>query len=395
MVYFFPMKPCALYVHIPFCASRCSYCDFTTYAGVERLIPRYVRALRTEIELLAGSREEKTALASLYLGGGTPSLLSSRQIKELLDCIRVSFSLQQEAEITLEANPGTVDSKYLGEIRTSGVNRLSLGVQTTHPQQLRLLCRDHSPQDILRAVSSVREAGFDNLSLDLIYGLPEHSLLSWQSTVEQALALEPEHLSLYSLTVEPGTRLSGQIERGVLSAPDADTAAELLQWAAGRLRKAGLRQYELANWALPGNHSRHNLAYWRMAPYLGVGAAAHGYGEGIRTENTADLGEYLRRLEKDSGRERSFPLTPATAAWHRLTRQEEMEEVVIMGLRLTREGVSRGDFQHRFGVELTEVYREPIETLHRAGLLTWAGDRLLLTARGRMLGNRVFVRFLT
>ena len=384
----------SLYIHVPFCQQRCSYCDFNTYAGQDELQARYVEALRREIALLAAAAGESLAVHTIYFGGGTPSLLTPRQIESVLESIVHYFSLQEGAEISLETNPDTVDAVYLRALRSAGVNRLSLGVQSAHPDDLRLLGRHHDFVAVIRAVAWARKAGFENLNLDLIFGIPHQPLARWQRTLNQALALKPEHFSLYALTLEHGTPLAHWVGRGLLPAPDGDLAADMYLWADERLQEEGYAQYEISNWAQPGKACRHNLQYWRSQPYLGLGAGAHGYVTGVRTVNVLTPAGYIHRLSTDA-QPRPFPRTPATVEVRPLSPADEMAEMMMMGLRLTQEGVSQRAFARRFGREMLAVYGQPVRHLVRQGLLTWSadGDRLRLTNRGRLLGNWVFREF--
>lgn len=393
------MVPLSVYVHIPFCRKRCSYCDFNTCAGNERWIPDYLAALNAEIEKVAAAGAGPLAVHSVYFGGGTPSLLSVGQVAQVLDTLRKNFVLQSNAEITLEANPGTVDLALLAGLQGAGVNRLSLGMQTAHADELVLLDRLHDMTRTIRAVQLARQAGFTNLSLDLIYGLPDQSLSRWQASLEMALLLAPEHLSLYALTLEPETRLYEWVRRGLVGFPDDDVAADMYEWAMLRLAQAGYQQYEISNWArtLPTGQllaSRHNLQYWLNLPYLGFGSGAHGSAAGVRTANVSDLQTYLSRCQSlPAGR---FPAGPAVAQVLEIDRYTEMQETMMVGLRLTEEGVSQTNFEKRFGQHLLDVFGKEIEELRGYGLLEWGGaggDRLRLTPRGRGLGNQVFMRF--
>jgi oxygen-independent coproporphyrinogen-3 oxidase len=384
----------SLYFHIPFCRHRCSYCDFNTYAGQEHLRGAYVAALCKEIALVAASANERLAVHTIYFGGGTPSLLSPAQIGHILETTARHFALSAQAEISLEANPGTVDAHALKALRSVGINRLSLGVQSAHPDDLRLLEREHDFVTVIRTVAWARAAGFDNLNLDLMFGLPHQSLERWQGALEQAAALQPEHFSLYALTLEHGTPLAHWVARGLLPDPDPDLAAEMYLWADKLLQENGYTQYEISNWARPGMACRHNLQYWRNQPYLGLGAGAHGYAAGVRTVNVLTPAGYIRRL-KAGERPSVFPRTPATVSVRRLSPADEMAETMMMGLRLTEEGVSRSVFARRFGKDMVAVYGPAIRRLVVQGLLRWSedGESLRLTARGRLLGNWVFREF--
>lgn len=394
------MSACSIYLHIPFCRHRCCYCDFNTYAGQEDLIPAYVSALCREIELLAAAADQHLQIGTIFFGGGTPSLLSAAHLHRILAVLTDRFKLHPNAEITLEANPGTISAGYLRELRSSGVTRLSFGMQSADPHELALLERDHEFGDVASAVAWARKAGFENLSLDLIFGLPHQTIRSWQQNLSLAVSLHPEHLSLYALTLEHGTPLQSWVAKGLLSEPDADLAAEMYEWADQYLAKSGYEQYEISNWA--GSiragadlRCRHNLQYWRNLPFMGLGAGAHGFAGGARTANVLSPAAYIQRLQ--NGRSREFPRTPATAELQFIDKETEMGETMMMGLRLTREGVSKDAFKERFGISLEEKYGPEIRELQSIGLLEWAeedNDRLRLTSRGRLLGNQVFMQFI-
>jgi oxygen-independent coproporphyrinogen-3 oxidase len=389
--------PYSVYLHIPFCTHRCGYCDFNTYAGLEDLIPAYVGALCREIALLGESAGQRLPVHTVFFGGGTPSLLPPAELRRILEALGEAFELLSDVEVTLEANPGTVTRDTLSAYRSLGVNRLSLGMQSASPEELRILEREHSVFGVIQAVKAARQAGFENLNLDLIFGLPGQLLAGWQRSLELALGLGPEHLSLYALTVEHGTPLSHWVGRGLLPEPDPDLAADMYEWAAERLEQAGFGQYEISNWARrDGNGGlracRHNLQYWRNQPYLGLGAGAHGYAGGFRVANVLVPAAYIQRLRE--GGVQPFPRTPAAASATPIDRAAEIGETMMMGLRLTSEGVSARAFGERFGVPLGELFAKPIDKLTRQGLLEWTGERLRLTERGKLLGNRVFVEFI-
>ncbi len=426
------MDPVSIYLHIPFCTHRCGYCDFNTYAGLEAHIPEYVSALCAEIEWVAASAGEKLPVHTIFFGGGTPSLLPTVEVECILTSLQNAFDLQAGPEISLEANPGTLTRNYLRNLRSLGVNRLSLGVQSAHPGELKLLERIHTYPEAIQSVAWARQAGFDNLNLDLIFGLPEQSLTTWQKTLQLALGLNPEHFSLYALTIEQDTPFGRWSKRGLLSPPDPDLAADMYEWAAEQLDRCGYAQYEISNWAKnspPAPVSspsagtayacRHNLQYWHNLPYLGLGAGAHGYAAGYRTENVLSPVKYIqwfresqqstgnsqqvnqheaRSAVSQTGAEMGFPWSPATQAIHPIDRQTEIGETMMMGLRLTQEGVSEREFSRRFGQSLEELFRVQIERSENLGLLEWAsynGNRVLrLTAKGRLLGNQVFMEFI-
>lgn len=392
----------SIYLHIPFCIHRCGYCDFNTYAGQEDKIGEYVSALSREIEQAGAAAEqhlgEKLPVHTIFFGGGTPSLLPVDGVASILRALQKAFAWQEPVEVSLEANPGTLSLDYLRSLRALGINRLSLGVQSANPEELRLLERQHDFPDVIRSVKWARQAGFDNLNLDLIFGLPSQSLETWQHTVDLALGLQPDHLSMYALTLEHGTPMAHWAARGLIEEPDGDLAADMYEWASGRLNAAGFCQYEISNWAREEGGEilscKHNLQYWHNQPYLGLGAGAHGYANGVRTANVLAPATYIKRCLE--GSLRPFPLTPATQNSIRIDGQAEIGETLMMGLRLTHEGVSRQEFAARFGRDLAETFPEEIDDLIQKSLVEWGGeqnDRLRLTPYGRLLGNQVFSRF--
>ncbi len=384
----------SLYFHIPFCVHRCAYCDFNTYAGQEALIPAYVDALCNEIRCVASSAPQRLTAHSIFFGGGTPSLLSADKFESILKAARDSFDLTPDAEISLEANPGTVTLDTLRDLHSLGFNRISLGVQSVQPDELRQLERIHDYFDVIDAVTWARRAGFDNLNLDLIFGLPEQTFTHWQASVRLILGLRPEHLSLYALTVEHGTPFGRWAQRGLLSLPDPDAAADMYEWAGEALEAAGFEQYEISNWAKPDRQCRHNLTYWRNHPYLGFGAGAHGSSGGLRVANLLRIRTYIEHLRPDHLLSNYvFPLSPATKSQIRISKHVEMQETMMTGLRLTDEGVSSEVFSDRFGLQMREVFGREIDELIGLSLLEWVGPVLRLTKRGRLLGNQVFMRF--
>jgi oxygen-independent coproporphyrinogen-3 oxidase len=413
--------PYSLYLHIPFCKHRCAYCDFNTYAGQEDSIPAYVEALVREINFVDQQLDHATIRPSdyrtagtVFFGGGTPSLLSGPQFASVMDALRSAFAFTADAEISIEANPGTISPEKLAAIRAAGINRISFGVQSANTEELRMLERIHDFFTVIEAVSTARQAGFDNLNLDLIYGLPEQTLSTWQNTVRRVVDLQPEHISAYALTLEHGTPFGRWAAKGLLPLPDPDLAAEMYEWADEFFEANGYVQYEISNWAriVKGQMSkvndlrhstfdlrpefacRHNLQYWRGLPYLAFGAGAHGYANGYRYSNVLRIKTYIERITNLPIADYQFPLTPATVNHHLQTESDDMGEFMMTGLRLTREGVSDADFRSRFGRGLFDVYEKEAGDLIRKGLLEWTGERLRLTRRGRLLGNQVFMQFI-
>jgi oxygen-independent coproporphyrinogen III oxidase len=393
-------EPFSLYLHIPFCRHRCGYCDFNTYAGLEGLIDVYCQALRRELVMVARSTRKRLPVHTIFFGGGTPSLLPASEIAAILETIDTHYQVSEGAEISLEANPGTVSRTTLENLRTAGINRLSFGVQSVHDDELRVLEREHSYFDVIQAVKDARLAGFDNLNLDLIFGLPAQALESWQKTLDLAMGLAPEHFALYALTLEHGTPMLQWAQKGLIPWPDPDLAADMYEWALARLASAGYEQYEISNWARRSKSGElraclHNLQYWRSLPYLGFGAGAHGYAAGVRTANVLGPAAYIQRMM--AGESMKFPRTPATVGATQTAPEMAMGEMMMMGLRLTEEGVADDEFVRRFGMSLQEAYEPQITRVIKLGLLEWVGEkqnRLRLTQAGRLLGNQVFVEFI-
>ena len=295
--------PLALYLHIPFCVARCHYCDFNTFAGLDALFEPYAAALREEIHR-AGEIRGHPAVRTLFIGGGTPTALPASLLASLLDACRESFDVQTDAEITCEANPGITDADVFAALRDMGVNRLSMGVQSLDDRELAWLGRIHGAAEAETAFAAARRAGFANINLDFMFGLPGQAAATWRNTLERATALGPEHISLYSLTVEHGTPLYDAVRRGVQPAPEDDLAADFYLLASDLLARAGYEQYEISNWARSGFQCRHNLVYWRNEPYLGFGAGAHSFdfdpgepGAGRRGWNVRPVPAYIKRIQ--------------------------------------------------------------------------------------------------
>ena len=388
-------RPEGLYVHIPFCATKCPYCDFNTYAGIEAMMEPYLAALREEIELW-GAVMNGPRLDTVFFGGGTPSYLPAGSIAMLLDAVRGAFRLADGAEITAEANPDDLDTGKLASLLDAGVNRLSIGVQSLDDDLLRLLGRRHSAREALEAFRAARQSGFDNVSIDLMYGLPDQTLEQWRATLTTALDIGPSHISMYCLTLEGGTPMERDAAAGRIPVPDGDLAADMYLMAEMQTADAGYRHYEISNWAIPGRESRHNLLYWRNRPFLGVGPGAHSYLDGHRFHNIRSPREYIRWMAPGEPRPRSggrpFDGIPVVEVAEPVDRRLEMAETMMMGLRLDT-GVGADQFTARFGGSPGEVYGEIIEELEDDGLLEAGNDRIVLTPRGRLLGNEVFSRF--
>ncbi len=356
-----------IYVHVPFCLTRCGYCDFNAYAGLDHLAPRYVRALEAEADLHAPAWTNQMVTA-VFLGGGTPTTLDPRDLVELLSHLRSAFAVSPDAEITIEANPDTVDEVKLAALLEAGYTRLSMGAQSFDPSVLRALERVHEPASVRRAFVDARAAGYGNVNLDLIYGADGETLGSWRHSLEETIALAPEHVSAYALTVEPATPLGRKIAAGVVLAPDPDLQADMFAVACQLLREAGYEHYEVSNWAKPGFECRHNLGYWQRRPYLGLGAGAHSYRDGRRWWNLRPPEQYMEAVE--SG-------TLPVGDEERLTPEEERLEEVFLKLRILE------------GLPATDLDPATAAAFLENGLLARSNGQLVPTERGMLLLNEL------
>ena len=378
------METISIYIHIPLCVKKCAYCDFASFAGRMAQRESYVKAVCCEMRTQAaffGRRRVKT----VFFGGGTPTLLTGAQVQEIMDTLRACFDLLPDAEITMEGNPGTVSLDSLRAYRAAGVNRLSLGVQSMDDNLLAAVGRIHTAAQATEAVLLAREAGFDNLNLDLMYGLPGQNAQQWADTLRAAIALAPQHLSCYSLILEEGTQLFDQVEAGTCAPlPEEDTVCEMDNITQRLTREAGYVQYEVSNYAKLGKACRHNIVYWECEPYLGLGLSAHSDMDGRRFYNPSDWESYMRiALGGD----------PARAQEGESTREERMFERMMMGLRQVR-GVDCLRFAHDFGAQPEAIWPEAIGRFTHEGLLVREEDRLRLTPRGMQVMNSVLVELL-
>ena len=380
------MSRAGIYIHIPFCRSRCSYCDFATGAFESGLAERYVCALVEEFASFRLPGGDASEADTVYFGGGTPSLLAPAQLARLLEAAHARFRIHPDAEVTLEMNPGTVTPAILSAFRRAGVNRASFGAQTFDDRELRRLGRTHTVSDTRRTLQDLRDAGFTDISFDLIAGLPEQSLSVWSRNLDEALALRPEHLSLYLLEVHEATPLAEQIRRGMWRAPDADLAAEMYEMMVERTRAAGFVQYEISNFCRPGYESRHNMKYWAGAPYYGFGCSAHSFdGRRARWSNERDARRYAEMIEA----ERRSAIVEKTT----LDAREAGAEALFLGLRLLQRGVDLKEHRARFGADVRAEYGADLQRFSEAGLVEMRGDRLCLTPSGALLSNEVFAAF--
>jgi oxygen-independent coproporphyrinogen-3 oxidase len=380
----------ALYLHIPFCTAKCGYCDFNSYAGHEHMIPSYAGTLVKDAALWRDAVRGRT-VETVFFGGGTPSLNPPDEMRQILDGMRATFNVAADAEIALEANPGSLSEEYLRALRDIGFNRLSIGVQSFDDEDLVALDRIHTAQDARDAYAAARAAGFDNVNLDLIYGLPEQPLSAWRRNLEQAVELAPEHLSLYALTIEEGTPLARDVARGRVTAPDPDMQAEHYEWTQDRLAAAGYEHYEISNWARPGRECRHNLVYWQNREYLGLGAGAHSFLNGVRF-STALLPNRYAELVDESAAAADGTMRHVVGA-EDVTPELAMADTMILGLRLAV-GIDAREFLRRHGRDLRAVYGSIVDEFVGYGLLEATDTRVRLTPRGRLLSNELFQRLL-
>lgn len=390
----------SLYIHIPFCATKCRYCDFNAYARMERLIPEFVQALVREIEAW-GHLLGPVRVPTLFFGGGTPSLLAAEDIGRILDAARHAFRMDRDAEVSLEANPDDVTLPKLRRLRDVGINRLSMGVQSFDDVLLQAIDRRHSADQAAAAYETATAAGFDNISLDLMYGLPRQTIARWEDTLARALALGPAHLSLYALTIEEHTPLWNDVRQGRAPEPDPDAAAEMYVLAEERLAAAGYTHYEISNWTLRGHECRHNLVYWRNQPYLGMGPGAHSRMGAFRFHTVLSPAQYVQRaarlpLPAPSPQSLTPDLLramPTIGGVEELDASTDLADTLILGLRLS-EGVDMAQVTQRFPGRIPARRDSAIQELRSIGLLEQDGSILRLTRRGRLLGNEVFLRFL-
>ncbi len=366
-------KPIGLYLHIPFCIKKCSYCDFCSYPASElgrEAEESYVKALIGEIE--SYKRKEVICVDTVFFGGGTPSLLSTDSLEKIFSAIRSTFAIAHESEITLEANPGTLTEEKLCAYRAQGVNRLSMGLQSIHENELKKLGRIHSYSDFLTGYALARKVGFNNISVDLMYGIPDQTLDSFRETLDMIIALTPEHISAYGLIVEEGTPFFDNCNR--LNLPDEDAECDMYALACDRLRSAGYSHYEISNYARAGRESQHNLHYWHSDEYIGVGVSAHSYFENRRFSSSRDFSEYLKDFKSVSSVE------PAA--------DEGAFECAMLALRLS-EGLSLADYESRFSHSFTDGREADIRRYIDLGYMTLRDGRLALTERGFYVSNAI------
>lgn len=376
-------KELSLYLHIPFCKSRCSYCDFNTYAGIDHLIPAYTDALLKELSIRC-KMIERYSLKTIYIGGGTPSYIHPDLLSRVMEQAVKLFAPKEIKEISMESNPGTLSAENLRIYKTHGIDRLSIGMQCWQQPLLNILGRTHTVEDFLKSFKMARNAGFANINTDLIFGIPGQTQRMWTETLKKIIALYPEHISCYSMKLEEGTPLFQQVQSGKCRPVSDEDDRHMYYTAVDLLERAGYRHYEISGFALPGYECIHNMVYWKCGEYLGAGAGAHSYVGGERLENEPDIKRYIDMT--GDGKE-------AVIGRKHIGFEESVSEYMILGLRLV-EGVSGKEFKSRFGMDLEQTFGEKINRLEEESLVTMENGNLRLTPKGLDLANRVFVEFI-
>lgn len=373
-----------MYIHIPFCHQICHYCDFNKVFFENQPVDEYIETLGQELQYMKNEGISFAALETVFIGGGTPTSLSAQQLERLLEIIHKFVNVDQLIEFTTEANPDELTKDKLKVLKAGGINRLSLGVQSFDADLLKQIGRTHNPQDPIRVIEEARAIGFDNISIDLMYALPNHTIETWQHTLDQAFKLNLDHFSGYSLIVEPKTVFYNLMNKGKLPLPGEDIEAEMLHMLIDQMEEHGYPQYEISNFAKPGKASLHNLLYWQNEEYAGVGAGAHGYINGVRYSNIGPIKHYMNTVS-----EGKRPILNT----HTVTETEAMEEEMFLGLRKVN-GVSIEHFNQKFGHSLEEVYEEELKDLVNRSLLLKEDGYYKLTKTGLFRGNEVFQQFL-
>ncbi len=369
-----------LYLHFPFCQQKCHYCDFNSYAGMEHLLPRYLSAIQQELFMY---KVHVSVVDTIYIGGGTPSLLTISDVTRLFDSLRRNFYIADRAEVTMEVNPGSCTLEKLKVIRMNGVNRLSIGLQSFNNESLKKLGRIHSVEDFIKTYQDAKAAGFTNINVDLIYGLPWQTGEEWQDTLAGVVELNPEHISLYSLTIENDTPFGRDLKAGKLIKIDEELEAEMYENAVKLLKTNGYEHYEISNFAKPGQRCRHNQIYWRNEDYVGIGAGATSYMGRVRFTNVKEIPQYIEKV---------FGNVYATSEKETLKLEKIIGETIMLNLRML-DGFNMDDLRKRFKTDIDELYGPTIKVLSNQGLLKEEEGQVKLTAHGLMIANQVFMRF--
>ncbi|AEV69324.1 radical SAM family heme chaperone HemW [Acetivibrio clariflavus] len=372
-----------IYIHIPFCKTKCYYCDFNSFACRDEFVPAYFSALKKEIALYS-EKLKGFNIKSVFIGGGTPSSVDAQYIYEVMHLIYKEFCIDKEAEISIEANPGTLTVEKLKTYKDIGINRISIGLQAWQDTILKRLGRIHTSEEFEQNFKAARKIGFDNINVDLIFGIPGQTVEDWRYTLEMVTALEPEHLSCYSLKIEEGTVFGNMLERGELVPLEDDIDREMYSFCKDYLLKKGYRHYEISNFAKPGFTCRHNLIYWQAEEYIGFGTGAHSFFESARFNNKYDLEGYINDIKEGKAVSENFEF---------INEKERMAEFMILGLRLI-DGVRMEDFRRRFNEEIHKVYGHQIDRMVEKNLLTVKDGRIALSSLGLDFANQVFMEFI-
>ena len=386
-------KNVGLYIHIPFCKQKCQYCDFKSYAGKEKFIDTYIRWLEFELKGVGeGNRldyennlDDLAVVKSIYIGGGTPSFIDGKYIEEILSIANEYYTVDDNAEITIEVNPGTIDKDKFETYLRSGINRISIGLQSTHNRLLKELGRIHTYQDFLNTYNLARNVGFKNINVDLMLGLPNQSLQDLEESLKEIIKLNPEHISVYSLIIEEGTPFYDKLEMNEIVLPDDELERKMYWVTKKELENAGYIHYEISNFAKPGFESKHNLSCWNQEEYIGIGVAAHSYTNNVRYSNIDSIEEYIKNYEEDNE-------TDNFVFHEKQTKISKMKEFMMLGLRKIQ-GIRIQDFKNKFGENPIYLYRKELEKLVNEGLLEIDGDVIKLTNKGIDLANLVWEEF--
>ncbi len=376
-------NPLSLYIHIPFCKSKCRYCDFNSYQNMENYIPAYFNALKYEIER-SSEKLKSRQIKTIFFGGGTPSLVGSGYIKEIMDCIRKPCEIDRGAEISIECNPGTVSKEKFADYKAAGVNRLSIGLQCWQGSLLKMLGRIHDSGEYVTSLQNARKAGFANINTDLIFGIPGQTMDDWKESLGKMLEFELPHLSCYSLSIEENTKFGEMYKNGELQKTDDGLDRRMYHYAVKMLKSSGYSHYEISNFAKPGHECAHNIVYWECREYLGFGAGAHSYFNGQRFNNVTGIGDYIGKLSRHESSAENYS---------EITEKVQISEYMFMGLRMTK-GIKAKEFREKFGLNIYDIYGSQITSLARKGLLINDKRVVKLSRKGMDLANLVFMEFI-
>lgn len=386
-------KNVGLYIHIPFCKKKCEYCDFKSYANKESLIDDYMKWVNYEIKEIGegnkldyeGKLDDLVKIKTIYIGGGTPSIIDSKYIVQILETVKNSFFIDSDAEITIEVNPGTIDEKKLEDYKKSGINRLSIGLQSTNNRILKEIGRIHTYNEFLDTYNMARKIGFNNINVDLMLGLPNQTIKDLNDSLDKVIELKPEHISVYSLIIEEGTPFFEKLNENKITLPEDNIEREMYWLTKTKLEKAGYKHYEISNFAKSGFESKHNLSYWNQEEYIGVGVAAHSYTNNVRYSNIDSIEEYIDNFKE----KREYD----NLVFHeKQNRESKMQEFMMLGLRKI-DGIHIQDFKLKFGENPIFIFRKELEKLVNEELIEIDGDIIKLTNRGLDLANLVWEEF--